>query len=183
MKQALTLFLFSCFVFFLLSCENDIKTVTNLTSVDTLPLESAHDVEVLYSDSAEIQIWLTSPQFNRYDGNEPYLEFPRGLKVIFYDKDLREKSQLTCLFARVYEKTKIMEARNKVEVISRQRDQKLNTERLIWDQRKARIYSDEFVKVTTQDKVLYGQGFESDQSFDNWVIRRPTGSFSIDKDK
>jgi LPS export ABC transporter protein LptC len=183
MNRILPIILLSVFFLLLISCENDIKTVTNLTSADTLPLESARDVEVLYSDSAQVQIWMISPVFNRYDGNEPYIDFPRGLKVIFYDKDLKEKSILTCLYARMYERTKIMEARNKVEVISRIKDQKLNTERLIWDQRKARVYSDEFVKVTTQDKVLYGQGFESDQSFDNWVIRRPTGSFSIDKDK
>ncbi|MHC1706893.1 MAG: LPS export ABC transporter periplasmic protein LptC [Bacteroidales bacterium] len=171
-------------IFFLpwvfLSCENDIKTVTNLTSVDTLPLESAKNVEVLYSDSAQIQIWMTSPELNRYEGSNPYTEFPKGVKVIFYDKNLREKSILTCLYARINEKTKIMEARNKVEIVSRQKQEKLNTERLIWDERKAKIYSNEFVKVTTRDKVLYGQGFESDQSFDNWVIKKPTGSFSVE---
>lgn len=166
-----------------LSCENDMTTVTNLTSVDTLPVESAKNVELLYSDSAEVQIWMVSPEFNRYDGNDPYMDFPKGVKVIFYDKNLKEKSMLTCLHARIYDRTKIMEARNKVEIVSRVKQEKLNTERLVWDERKGLIYSDEFVRVTTRDKVLYGQGFQSDQNFDNWVIKKPTGSFNVDKDQ
>lgn len=168
---------------FFLSCENDMKTVSNLTSVDTLPLESAKNVEVLYSDSAQVQIWMVSPEFDRYEGSDPYIDFPKGVKVIFYDKNLQEKSVLTCLHATIHERTKIMEARNKVEIVSRVKQEKLNTERLIWDERKEKIYSDEFVKVTTRDKILYGQGFESDQSFDNWVIKKPTGSFSVKDDQ
>ncbi len=167
----------------MLSCENDLKTVSEMMAADTIPLETATDVEIIYSDSAETRIVLKSPRLLRYGGKEPYIDFPRGVHVIFYDKGLVEKSVLHCQKAVIFEKTRIMEARNKVEVIGIQRKETLHTEHLVWDERKARIFSDEHVRITTRDKVLYGQGFESDQSFDNWVIKRPTGSFSIDEQR
>ncbi|MCX6270984.1 MAG: LPS export ABC transporter periplasmic protein LptC, partial [Bacteroidetes bacterium] len=168
---------------FFLSCENDIQKISRIMYADTLPVESAKDIEVLYSDSAEVMIWMISPRLDRYAGSEPYTDFPKGVKVVFYDKGLKEKSLLTCNSARIFERTKIMEGRGKVEIVNRQKLEKLNTEHLVWDERKRKIYSNEFVKITTRDRILYGQGFESDQSFDNWSITKPTGSFSIDKEK
>lgn len=42
-----------------------------------------------------------------------------------------------------------------------------------------RIYSDKFVRITTEDEILYGEGFESNQEFTNWKIIKPTGSIKI----
>jgi LPS export ABC transporter protein LptC len=170
------------FFSFLVSCENDIKTIEKLTAEDTLHLEKAKEIELLYSDSGRLAIKMTSPEYIRYSGNESKLEFPKGMKVVFY-KELRESSTLTAKYAILNEGTNLMEARNDVEVTNLDQGEKLNTERLIWDERKQRIYTNEFVKITMRDKVLFGQGFESDQNFDNWSIKKPTGSISINPDK
>ena len=65
-------------------------------------------------------------------------------------------------------------------VVVNQQNQTINTELLIWDQKKAMIYSDKFVKITTEDEVLFGDGFESDETFDKWIILKPRGSFRVE---
>ncbi|MEI6576245.1 MAG: LPS export ABC transporter periplasmic protein LptC [Bacteroidota bacterium] len=166
----------------LFSCENDLKTIEKLSAIDTLHLEKAKEIELLYSDSGNLAVKMTSPEYVRFGGKESILEFPKGMRVIFY-KEMKESSVLTAKYAVIHENTNLMEARNDVEITNLEKSEKLNTERLIWDQRKQKIYSNEFVKITTSDKVLFGQGFESDQNFDNWVIKKLSGSISINPDK
>ena len=184
MRSLLTyLFFLSLVTLLITSCENDIKVVNSLSSSDTLPVESAKNIEVIYSDSGETQIWLKSPLYNTYAGKDPYTEFPHGVEVIFYNPGKKVKSTMRANYAIIHDKTKIMEARYNVVVVGVEKNEKLNTEHLIWEQRTKRIYSKEFVKITTQDKVLFGQGFESDQSFENWNILRPTGSIFVKQDQ
>lgn len=184
MKNIVINLILLAFVSFLISsCENDIKVVNSLNSSDTMPVETARNIEVIYSDSGEIQVWLKSPLYNSYEGKDPYTEFPNGVEVIFYNPGKKIKSTMRANYAIIHDKTKIMEARYNVVVVGVEKKESLNTEHLIWDEHLSRIYSDVFVKVTTQDKVLFGQGFESDQTFDNWNILKPTGFISVKQDE
>jgi len=163
------------------SCRNKIEDIQALNYRDTFPLEAARDVEMIYSDSAEVQALLKTPLMNRYGGEDPYLIMPEGLKLYFYDSAMRVKTSLSAGYAIKHEKSELMEARHDVVVIN-QLGEKLNTERLIWDQTRRIIYSDVFVKITRKDEVLYGQGLEADESFDKWVIKKPKGTFYMNVD-
>jgi LPS export ABC transporter protein LptC len=178
-------FLFSIlfFLFCASSCTNDIETINNVVISDTLPVETAKDIEVIYSDSGNVQIWLKGPVYKRYTGKENTMVFPEGIEVIFYDPGMVVKSTLTAKYAIIYENKKLMEARNDVVVKSVEKSESLQTEKLSWDERSKRIFSNEFVRITTKDKVLFGQGFESDQQFNNWTIQRPTGSIAVNNDQ
>ncbi len=167
---------------FLISCTNDIETINNVVISDTMPVETAKDIELLYSDSGNIQVWLKGPEYQRFRGKENTIVFPKGIEVVFYDPGMVVKSRLTAKYAIIYENKKLMEARNDVVVRSVQKNESLQTEKLNWDERSKRIYSNEFVRITTKDKVLFGQGFESDQQFHNWTIQRPTGSIAVNND-
>jgi hypothetical protein len=59
----------------------------------------------------------------------------------------------------------------------------LNAEELIWDQNKKKIYSDKFVKVTTEDEIMFGNGFESNEDFSEYKVKKLTGQLKIDKDE
>jgi hypothetical protein len=39
------------------------------------------------------------------------------------------------------------------------------------------------VKITMADGVQYGQGFRSDESFNNWEIKKPTSYFDLEEEK
>jgi LPS export ABC transporter protein LptC len=71
-----------------------------------------------------------------------------------------------------------MEARKNVLVVNEKGDQ-LNTEHLIWDERTQKLTSDEFVKITTKDEIIYGNGFEANQDFSRYRIFNIKGIFSV----
>ncbi len=159
------------------------KTINTISAIDTMPVESARDIEIIYSEEGTPRALLTSPLYNKYEGEKSYLEFPDGIKIIFYDSINNEKSQLTANYAISDEKSQIMEAKDNVVVINYEKDETINTEHLIWDQQKKIIYSNVFVKISTKDEVIYGQkGFESDQNMDKWVIKKTSAEFKIDND-
>ena len=59
------------------------------------------------------------------------------------------------------------------------RNEKINTELMYWDMKKELVYSDKYVRITTEDEILTGDGFESNQDFSEWKILKPAGVISI----
>lgn len=163
------------------ACENDIKVINNLSSKKHTPVESATNVETTYSDSGRVAVIVKAPLLNRYEEENPYTEMPNGIAVNFYDTSGQIKSHLTANYAISYPNKKIMEAKNNVVVVN-EKGEKLNTEHLVWDQTRARIYSDKYVTVNTGKEVLYGTGLDADERFDHWVITKPKGSFTVKED-
>lgn len=165
-------------ILLLVACENDIELVNLIGSPQKLPQESATDIETIYSDSAEVKIKLTSPRMDHYTGKLPYVEMPEGVKVLFYDDKMNVKSQLTSQYAIRYEAERRMEAKRKVVVVN-EKGEKLETEHLIWDEATRTIRTESFVKITTADEVIWGDGLESNQDFTKYRILKPQGTINI----
>lgn len=166
------------------ACENDIDVVNSITAEaeKKLPLESSKNVEFLYSDSAIVRARLNAPQIDRYGGKKPYLEMPLGMNVVFYQEDKKEQTKLTANYGIGYDSgngvMEKMEAKGNVIVINEKGD-KLNTEHLIWNTFTKKIYTDAFVKITTKDQTIIGDGMEADQDFSNYRIKNVTGTFDV----
>ena len=171
------IFAFTTFLMF--SCKNDIKTINELSQVDSLPMEFARDIEVYYSDSGKIQAMLKSPLMVRIEDKESYFEFPEGFEAIFYDSVMQPQSQITADYGISYEEKKLMEARNNVVVKNISKQEKLTTEHLGWDRMKGIIYSNVFVTITKPDETIYGDGLTSDQNFNFYEVDNPRGEFDI----
>lgn len=183
-KRIAQLFIISLLLLSAYSCEYDVEKINTISAVDTMPVESAKDIEIIYSEHGIPRAILTSPVYNKYEGDKPYMEFPDGIKVIFFDSLNNKKSQLTANYAISDENSQIMEAKNNVVVFNYKKNEKINTEHLIWDQKKQLIYSDVFVKITTKDEIIYGkEGFESDQNMEKWIIKKTSAEFKIDNEQ
>lgn len=159
------------------------ETITSLTADETQPSETAKDVEMIYSDSGKVMIKLITPLLNRYMGDEPYIEFPEGLHLLFYDSAMNVKWELTANYGINWENKKLMEVKDDVVITNHEKNEVLNTEHMVWDQRTKKIYSDVFVKRTTPDGVLYGEGFDADESLSSWKLRKPRGEFLFEEEK
>ena len=61
------------------------------------------------------------------------------------------------------------------------KNEQLDTEELIWNEQTHKITSDKFVKITTDTESLTGQGFEADQDFSHYKIKKITGTFRVKK--
>lgn len=159
------------------------KTIAAITIEENAPAETAKDIEMIYSDSGKILIKLEAKRLNRFTTDDPYIEFPDGLILLFYDSVMNIQSKLTANYGISWEKTKMMEVKNDVIIYDFQKQETLNTEHLIWDQKNKKIYSDVFVKRTSPDGVLYGDGFDADESFKSYTLRNPRGVFTIQENE
>jgi LPS export ABC transporter protein LptC len=163
------------------SCKNDMSTISSFSMNENQPKETAKNVEVFYSDSGKIVIQLLTDVLYRYADDEPYLEFPDGLQLNFFDSLMNIKTTLTANYGISWEKTKIMEVKYDVVVNDFEKNEILNTEHLIWDQRQQKIYSDVFVKRTSPDGTLYGDGFDADENLNSYILRNPRGVFTVEE--
>lgn len=167
----------------LMSCKNDIEVINLLTNINNLPSLTIVNLETIYTDSTKIQLRIKAPLLKRYDHEEdPYLEFPKGLKVYFYDENEKVESQLSANYAIYYEAEELWEAKDSV-VATNDRGEVLNTEQLFWDENKKLIYTSEFVKITSSDEIIYGDGMEANENFTDWKIMKPRGTFYIENEK
>lgn len=170
------------FFCFLVSCENDIEKINILTDINKMPVESIKEVTTIRSDSGKIQLYMVSPQLDRYQGEQAFTKFPKGLKVLFYDDFMNIKLMLSAKYAVNYEDRKILELQNNVVIVDYKKGDTIYTESMIWNQDLKKISSDVLVKRINKDGVLYGEGFDADENFNEYTLRRPRGTITVDNE-
>ena len=166
------------------SCERgSIEKINEITSELEAPSLSYTNTEIIYSKNALIEVKIISKEINRYlDVEKPYTEFPKGLFVEFYDSTETATSYIKANYC-IYDETEgLWTAENDVVSVSEEGDM-LNTEFLIWDQKKAKVYSDQYVRLTNKDGIIHGKGFEANQDLSNWSIKKTSGTISLDNEK
>lgn len=165
----------------LLSCKNDIETINALTNEIELPDLSAYDIEISYTDSGVLKGKIIAPEVNQYvRKEEPYYEFPKGMKATFYDLSGNPESSIQAKYAIFYDKKQLWEGRNQVIAEKPGQGEKLETEQMFWDQKEKRIYSDKFTKMTNVDGVFIGEnGFEARENLSKWWLKGYSGRINI----
>ena len=163
------------------SCENDIEKIKQFSNSENLPNITAEGYEVLYFDSTVIRRKLQTPEMIIHnDEKEPYTEFPQGVEITQYDNKMNITSYITAQYAKNFNSQERWEAKNNVVAVNQKGDT-LKTEYLVWDQKKGKIYSDQFVKITQKDgQVTTGTSFESNQDFSEYVIKNLKGQMYVD---
>lgn len=169
---------------FLFSCENDIQKIKSFENNTSLPMQSASDMEIIYSDSAIVKLAIDAPAMERYISEEQgnYILFKKGIHVRFFGPDLTVQTDLKANYARHLESENIWEVSDNVVIVNK-KGEVINTELLIWDREKAKIHSDKYVKITTPDEIIMGDGFESDEQFLNYVILNVTGTINLKEEE
>jgi len=174
-------FLFIIILLSFTSCKNDIEKINTFAPAKDLPTVSGVNTEIIYTDSARLKLRIIAPELHKYDQvEEPYVEFPRGIEVYFYNENKKITSEIQAGYAIYYETKNLWEARDNVIAKNLEEGKQLNTEQLFWDQDKGRIYSDQFVKITNPDGVFYGEnGFEAKQDLSKWRLKGSKGTVNL----
>lgn len=163
----------------LCSCENDVKEIESLSKKKNEPISRGKDVELIYSEKSNVKINITAPIMEEYGLEEDkYMEMKEGIKVLFYDSLMNVSSTLTANYAINKVAKKIMEAKDDVVVVN-DKGEVLHTEHLVWLQDSSKIYTDEFVKIQTEDEIIMGEGMEANQDFTKWSIKKIKGIINI----
>ncbi|MBL0138664.1 MAG: LPS export ABC transporter periplasmic protein LptC [Bacteroidetes bacterium] len=76
-----------------------------------------------------------------------------------------------------YERDQRMEARKNVVVVNQKAIGLIRN--ISFGMKKQKLISDEFVKITTKDQIIYGDGFEANEDFTKYKIFKTRGTIPI----
>lgn len=69
-----------------------------------------------------------------------------------------------------------LEAQKNVIITNLKKGDTIKTEKIVWDKRTRRIYSDVPVRQIRADGTVYnGDGFDADEKFTRYTVRNPRG--------
>ncbi len=163
------------------SCSTKMQSPDNYNIDETFADMSTKDLHTKYYSQHRLQTTIDAPILDQFSSvKQPYWEFPKGVKVVFYDEQLRAQSSLTAGYAVYYTKKKLWEARTNVEIINDD-GTKLNSEQIFCDENGKKVFSVKKVTVTDPDgTVIVGKrGFESDMAFKNYKFLDVNGVVNL----
>ena len=161
--------------FFVCSCENDIRDVQNLNQ-KSIGIEEGKEIEGYLSQSGKVKAKLMAPLMLRYQKDTPKVEFPKTLRVDFYNDSTKVDSKLFAKYGRYLENENKVFLRDSVIVFNITGDTLICKE-LYWDQNKAIFYTDKNVIIHKPDQKTYGTGLVADQDFKNITIKKVHNSY------
>ena len=170
--------LFIFFLIALISCTNDPKLVQEFVSDKQQPIEQIKGAELLHTENGKIKVRVLATSIERFHDIQPSLIFSDHLEVYFYNDSSLLQSTLMADYASIDEEKKIMIAQNNVILISID-NKNLETDELVWDEKKNKIYTDKKVKITTGKEIIYGEGFISTPDFREYSITKIHGTFDF----
>lgn len=169
MKIAIPLLIFFCLILF--QCKDEKSILSDDEAAKWLNKEMLKDINLIYSDSAKIEIRIIAPQMIRYtEKNELKEEFPLGFQAFFYGENNELLNTLASKYAIRVRKEGKTYMKDSVTFTTVDKEI-LKTSELVWDEINGRISTDKFVRIIRKDELLQGYGFETDQNFKAGTIK------------
>lgn len=162
------------------SCGGDeAKTLSLEVDPETTPTMLTHDVSTLISDSGVIRYHITAPIWYVYgEASQPRWSFPDGLFVEKYDNAMKRDATIECDSATYFEKQRLWRLDGNVKIMNTANERFL-TQQLFWDQRRQSVYSDSFIHIERQDRIIEGYGFTSNDRLTEYEVNRVSGIFPV----
>lgn len=168
----------------LISCENSMEKVKQFIDYDTISGLMAYDVEVIRSDSGRMTAKLVAPVMRSVDEQDSsMLEFPKGFVVYIYDGDTAPAAKISGDYGVNYERRELMMARHNVVVENNDTQELLETENLFWDQKAKRLYTGCMVKISSPDKIIFGDSMTANESFTRREIFGIRATIELEEDE
>lgn len=163
------------------SCKKKGKDITQaIQNREALARMKSTNIETLVSDSGMIRYRMKAGEWSIYDKKNPsFWAFEDGVHLERFDSLMTIDAYIDADTAYYYDKDKLWELRGNVR-IENIKGEKFTTNLLYWNQVTEKVYSDEFITIYSGDQVLSGYGFESDQKFEDYDIRRTSGVIYLD---
>jgi hypothetical protein len=166
-------------VAFMFSCKTDLEEIKALTTKEVLPSESGKNVEIIYSTNATIQMILSAPKLDRYSKEKKFIEMSEGINVLFYDSLMNVRGSIFAKYAIHLLDEDIIELRDSIVIIT-ENNEEVTTDEMFWDRKKKTVYNNKLTRVATNELVSIGEGFESDERFNEWSFKLPRGTMMVE---
>ena len=154
-------------------CEEKLKPSVVVVNQEQLPSHESWNSTVVFTDSARVEAVLWAGHIAVY-ATEQYTLFSDSVHIDFFNDLQQHTSTLTARRGRVDDRTKDLDAYERVRLVSDD-GTVLTTDHLLWKNEDRTIRSDMFVEIVSPTERITGQGLVSDQSLKNYRIFRVTG--------
>ena len=167
---------------FVFSCQTNPQKMEALVKEVEEPVVISQDVEWFYTKNGIASHRLTSPKVLRFEGQKEYIEFPSGLEVFSFNVHGEQEAFMKSDYAIQYLDDKTIEAKGGV-LLENLKGEKLETEFLVWDEKREQIFTEALVKITKQGQLIIGEGFESNTSFSKYTLKNSRGIINLDQEE
>ena len=167
------LFLFS-------ACSRKKKPMTDaITNRDSVPIMTTRGVSTYISDSGMVRYKIITQKWDVYDRLAPSRwAFEHGIYLEKFNNDLSIEATIIADTAYYFDKQELWELRGNVHIENEQ-DEQFDTQLLYWNQKTQKVYSDLYIRIKQQKRIITGIGFTSNQEFTNYTIKNTQGIFPI----
>lgn len=162
------------------SCQTNPQKMEALVKDLEEPVVISEDVEWFYTKNGLASHRLTSPKVLRFEGQKEYIEFPLGLEVFSFNAHGEHEAFMKSDYAIQHLDDKTIEAKGGV-LLENLKGEKLETEFLVWDEKRGQIFTEALVKITKQGQLIIGEGFESNTSFSKYTLKNSRGIINLDQ--
>lgn len=167
---------------FAMGCQPTEEEKNYLKHLDEEPVKEAFNVRFIFSEKAIIQATLEAPHAIETVIDEKDARiFDNGLHLIFFTPEGDPRSDLTSEQGKFQNQFSEAEVWGNVVMVNGQGD-KMETERLFWNKNTDRIYTNEFVKIRTENEIIYGDSMEANSDFTEYKIYHIRGSITLEQE-
>lgn len=163
------LFKYLLLLIFLVGCsETKLKPqIDSSITSDELPDQESNNAVITFTEAGKLKAILYADNIKLMgEQSEKLLE---NVKIEFFDEEENKTSVLTSLKGKIDDNTQDMYAIDSVVAVS-DSGVTLTTDELTWLNKSKKITSDKFVRIVSEDEIIEGYGFESDQNLTNYTI-------------
>jgi LPS export ABC transporter protein LptC len=139
------------------------ETITS----EELPDQESKNAKITFTEEGKLKAILFADNIKVIGNkNEKLLE---NVRIEFYNEEEIQTSTLTSLEGKIDDLTQDMYAIKDVVAVS-DSGVTLTTDELIWKNKTKKIVTDKFVRIVSEEEIIEGYGFESDQNLTNYTI-------------
>lgn len=161
--------------------KNEREVVAVVVNPDSVPTMVTRDVQSLISDSGLTRYRITTRLWLVFDEAKiPVWKFPIGLYIEKFDTTFKTEAYIKCDSATYFMNDQLWRLDGNVEIRNTKKELFL-TEQIFWSQYKHEVYSDSFIHIERQDRIIEGYGFTSNEKMTVYQINRPSGIFPIEE--
>ena len=176
----IVILLFTAMIVF--SCQTNPQKMEALVKDTEEPVVISQDVVWFYTKNGIASHRLKSPKVLRFEGQKEYIEFPLGLEVFSFNISGEQEAFMKSDYAIQHLDDKTIEAKGGV-LLENLKGEKLETEFLVWDEKREQIFTEALVKITKQGQLIIGEGFESNTSFSKYTLKNSRGIINLDQEE
>ena len=165
-----------------ISCEDSTSTLKQINRFNENPVGIAYDIKMTYTDSAKVKAILTAPVNLDYTHlSFKYSEFPKGLKIIFYD-DKNQENTVVADYGILYNQTKIVDFKGNVVLLSHD-GSRLETDQMYWDAEKEWLFTERPFNFENEDYDLAAKRLDTNKEFSKFQTGKLTGIIAVEEQK